>query len=348
MPIGPDATGPRSRTVGRFAATIRRRRRPLSCPPHAGPGHRRSGLHRLPPRRRPGGAGRRSRRPRRPLDRPAGEPHRPHRRAAPSWSRRTSPTRPTVPELARATAPELDLPPRRTDRRAACPSPTRSSTWTVNVGGTLNLLEAARRAGARRFVLASTGGAIYGEGAAATFRSTRPPSAAPTRHTGRASTRRRATRRCMGGSTGYATRAAARQRVRTATGPARRGRCRRDLLWRPAHRRAPRGCSATAHQTRDYIYVGDVVEAFLAAAASRRGRHLQRRHRGRDQRPRARRADRRRLRASVRARDGAPAPRRGPADRDRQRAGRGRSRLDRPRTALVDGLRATGRVLRGR
>jgi UDP-glucose 4-epimerase len=34
----------------------------------------------------------------------------------------------------------------------------------VNVGGTINLLEAARRAEVGRFVLASTGGAIYGEG----------------------------------------------------------------------------------------------------------------------------------------------------------------------------------------
>jgi UDP-glucose 4-epimerase len=33
----------------------------------------------------------------------------------------------------------------------------------VNVGGTAVMLEAARRAGTRRFVLASTGGAIYGE-----------------------------------------------------------------------------------------------------------------------------------------------------------------------------------------
>jgi UDP-glucose 4-epimerase len=33
----------------------------------------------------------------------------------------------------------------------------------VNVIGTINMLEAARRAGARRFVYASTGGAIYGE-----------------------------------------------------------------------------------------------------------------------------------------------------------------------------------------
>ena len=35
---------------------------------------------------------------------------------------------------------------------------------SINVGGTANLLEAARRSGARRFVFVSTGGAIYGEG----------------------------------------------------------------------------------------------------------------------------------------------------------------------------------------
>jgi UDP-glucose 4-epimerase len=35
---------------------------------------------------------------------------------------------------------------------------------SVNVGGTANVLEAARGAGARRFVFVSTGGAIYGEG----------------------------------------------------------------------------------------------------------------------------------------------------------------------------------------
>lgn len=36
---------------------------------------------------------------------------------------------------------------------------------SVNVGGTIGLLEGARRHGAERFLLASTGGAIYGEGA---------------------------------------------------------------------------------------------------------------------------------------------------------------------------------------
>ncbi len=35
----------------------------------------------------------------------------------------------------------------------------------INVGGTANLLEAARGAGVGRFIFASTGGAIYGEGA---------------------------------------------------------------------------------------------------------------------------------------------------------------------------------------
>src|SRR5919112_633185 len=34
---------------------------------------------------------------------------------------------------------------------------------TVNVGGTINVLEAARRAGVKRVVNSSTGGAIYGE-----------------------------------------------------------------------------------------------------------------------------------------------------------------------------------------
>ncbi|MEO8091918.1 MAG: NAD-dependent epimerase/dehydratase family protein [bacterium] len=39
----------------------------------------------------------------------------------------------------------------------------------VNVGGTINLLEQSRRHGTRRLLLASTGGAIYGEGAGRTL-----------------------------------------------------------------------------------------------------------------------------------------------------------------------------------
>ena len=60
-------------------------------------------------------------------------------------------------------------------------------------------------------------------------------------------------------------RAALRQRLRPAPGPARRGGRRRDLLRADAHGRAAAASSATASQTRDYVYVGDVVAACLAA-----------------------------------------------------------------------------------
>lgn len=48
------------------------------------------------------------------------------------------------------------------DVRASVRSPGKDAE--VNVVGTINLLEAARYCGVRRFVFASTGGAIYGEG----------------------------------------------------------------------------------------------------------------------------------------------------------------------------------------
>ncbi len=47
---------------------------------------------------------------------------------------------------------------------SASPSPTPSSTPAVNVGGTANVLEAARASECGRVVSISTGGAIYGEG----------------------------------------------------------------------------------------------------------------------------------------------------------------------------------------
>ena len=47
------------------------------------------------------------------------------------------------------------------DVRASVRSPCKDAE--VNVVGTINLLEAARHSGVRRFVFASTGGAIYGE-----------------------------------------------------------------------------------------------------------------------------------------------------------------------------------------
>jgi UDP-glucose 4-epimerase len=47
------------------------------------------------------------------------------------------------------------------DVRISVTDPVRDAA--INVGGTINLLEAARAVGTRRFVFASTGGAIYGE-----------------------------------------------------------------------------------------------------------------------------------------------------------------------------------------
>ena len=153
----------------------------------------------------------------------------------------------TVSELVESRRPERDLPPRRPDRRPASRSRIPSSTSDVNVGGTLNLLEAARRAEVGRFVLASTGGAIYGEGSDA-----RPPA----RRDGRVPPGRalRADQVRRGGLP-LALRAplralhsgpSPRQRLRAAAGPARRGGRRRDLLRRPAGAAARPGCSATA------------------------------------------------------------------------------------------------------
>jgi UDP-glucose 4-epimerase len=47
------------------------------------------------------------------------------------------------------------------DVRVSIDDPARDAE--INVGGTINVLEAARRAGVQRLVFASTGGAIYGE-----------------------------------------------------------------------------------------------------------------------------------------------------------------------------------------
>ena len=64
-----------------------------------------------------------------------------------------------------AAQPEVDLPPRRPDRRAQVGGRPGASTPAINVGGTVNLLRGrARRTGWPRFVNTSTGGAIYGEG----------------------------------------------------------------------------------------------------------------------------------------------------------------------------------------
>ena len=134
----------------------------------------------------------------------------------------------------------------------------------TNVVGTVNVLEAARAAGAR-VLLCSTGGALYGRDAPI-------PS-----HGGRAAAARVAVR------DGQVLRRAVRRPVQPAArhgwhsvlrlanvyGPRQdpAGECRRgaDLLRRGWPGRGPTVYGDGA-QTRDYVYVGDVVAAFLAAA----------------------------------------------------------------------------------
>jgi UDP-glucose 4-epimerase len=66
-------------------------------------------------------------------------------------------------ELARRTAPEVVFHlAAQIDVRHSVADPAFDAS--INVGGTANVLDAARTAGARRVVFTSTGGAVYGEG----------------------------------------------------------------------------------------------------------------------------------------------------------------------------------------
>jgi UDP-glucose 4-epimerase len=137
---------------------------------------------------------------------------------------------------------------------------------TINVVGTANMLEAARQAGVRRFVLASTGGAIYGEAdeiPTAEDATPRPLSPyAASKWSAEAYVD--LYRRLHGLSTFSA-------RLANVYGP----------------RQDPKGeagviaiyCGAAVDgrpaivfgdglQTRDFVYVGDVVDAFMAAGDS--------------------------------------------------------------------------------
>ena len=90
------------------------------------------------------------------------------------------------------------------------------------------------------------------------------------RRTARRSSRARSTSRPRTGSTARAhVVAAVRERLRAAAGSARRGGRRRDLPGPAARRAATPTIFGDGTQTRDYVYVGDVVAATLAAARAR-------------------------------------------------------------------------------
>jgi UDP-glucose 4-epimerase len=139
---------------------------------------------------------------------------------------------------------------------------------SINVGGTANVLEAARAAGARRVVFSSTGGAIYGEGEGQELPLDEDAPIAPMAAYGQSKFAGEGYlalyKRLYGLSS-------AALRLGNVYGP------RQDPLGeagviaifcgklRSGDRPTVFG---DGKQTRDYIYVGDVVAAALAAAES--------------------------------------------------------------------------------
>ena len=134
----------------------------------------------------------------------------------------------------------------------------------VNVGGTAVVLDAARAAGARRFLLASTGGAIYGDCDRLPTPEDAP--AAPISPYGAskaaAETYLALYRRLHGLST-------CALRLANVYGP------RQDPLGEggvvaiychAAANRKPVRVFGDGRQTRDFVYVGDVAAAFIAAS----------------------------------------------------------------------------------
>ncbi len=135
---------------------------------------------------------------------------------------------------------------------------------TVNVAGTVAVLEAARRAGAR-FVFASTGGAIYGEGAARTLPLSEEDECDPDSPYGQS-------KLAAEGYVAYFRRVhevpAAALRLGNVYGPRQDPRGEAGVIAIFCGKLAGGGDPTVygdGHQTRDYVYVGDVVEAMLVA-----------------------------------------------------------------------------------
>ena len=136
----------------------------------------------------------------------------------------------------------------------------------VNVGGTINLLAAAQRAGAARFVFASTGGAIYGEGADRTLPLPEEAERRPDAPYGQSKLAAEGYLDLYTRLHGLPTTSL---RLGNVYGP------RQDPLGEAGVVAIFAGAllgGATpkvfgdGRQTRDYVYVGDVVSAFLAAS----------------------------------------------------------------------------------
>jgi UDP-glucose 4-epimerase len=136
----------------------------------------------------------------------------------------------------------------------------------VNVGGTAVMLDAARAAGVERFLFASTGGAIYGDSDHLPTPESVPP--APLSPYGASKAAAETYLALYTRLHGLSTCAL---RLANVYGP------RQDPLGEggviaiychAAHEKRPVRVFGDGGQTRDFVYVGDVVAAFLAAADS--------------------------------------------------------------------------------
>jgi UDP-glucose 4-epimerase len=141
----------------------------------------------------------------------------------------------------------------------------------LNVGGTINLLEAAVRAGTRRFLLASTGGAIYGEGEGRELPLPEDADRRPDAPYGQSKLAAEGYVDLYSRLHGLS---AAALRLGNVYGPRQdpHGEAGVVAIFCGAllDGAAPR-VFGDGRQTRDYIYVDDVVAAFVAAAGSDAG-----------------------------------------------------------------------------
>jgi UDP-glucose 4-epimerase len=141
----------------------------------------------------------------------------------------------------------------------------------INVAGTINLLEASLEAGVRRFAFASTGGAIYGEGAGRDLPLDESAECRPDAPYGQSKLAAEGYLGLFNRLHGLSTVAL---RFGNVYGP------RQDPLGEAGviaifcgallDGRTPK-VFGDGRQTRDYIYVGDVVSGFLAASESDAG-----------------------------------------------------------------------------
>ncbi|MBA2240562.1 MAG: GDP-mannose 4,6-dehydratase [Solirubrobacterales bacterium] len=141
----------------------------------------------------------------------------------------------------------------------------------VNVGATLNLLAAAHDSGCERFLLASTGGAIYGEGDGRELPLPEDADRRPDAPYGQSKYAAEGYVSLWSRLYGLSTAAL---RLGNVYGPRQdpHGEAGVVAIFSRAllGGEAPR-VFGDGEQTRDYVYVGDVVDAFLAASRSRAG-----------------------------------------------------------------------------